>query len=418
MKKNTNTLHEDPLISMLHAATKDDLLVLIKELIANDLSVRRICIDHLKERVPTSSSIKHSSESSAALTLWHEIEPELSELDAYGGGDYRTEEEVTNNLYLLYEELKEISLTEDDREELLTDVLSYIKSGNAGMDDSLYDITYATCKNDDQLRELAEHFENLKQNWPIDHARRIYKSIGDHEKYLELRSQKMRYGLDYYDLVSFYWDNGEHEKAIDTAQRGMELAEGRMDELRMFLAERAKEAGNRETYIEYYFEQKTRPLTLLSYQEFEQECRKEEWERYEPQLVEMLKKNLNIQAVKIHMHRQEYDAALKYFTKPPRMTCYGIYEVFSVAKDLEGRYPQQILEFYKSSIGNINVSTSRKIYSQNAVAVARVRRVLVDVMKKPDKWKTFALPIKLNNMKRPAFQDEFAKVIPDWDNLE
>jgi hypothetical protein len=99
------------------------------------------------------------------------------------------------------------------------------------------------------------------------------------------------------------------------------------------------------------------------------------------------------------------------------MTYYGSYEVFAVAKELEGRYPQHILEFYKSSLGNLNVSTSRKIYAQNAVAVARIRRVLVDVMKKPDEWKKFALPIKLHNTKRPAFQDEFAKVIPDWKSL-
>jgi hypothetical protein len=38
-------------------------------------------------------------------------------------------------------------------------------------------------------------------------------------------------------------------------------------------------------------------------------------------------------------------------------------------------------------------------------------------MKKPDEWKKFALPIKLNNTNRPAFQDEFARVIPDWKSL-
>ncbi|HEC42877.1 MAG TPA: hypothetical protein ENI20_08635 [Bacteroides sp.] len=418
MRKNTNTLLDrDPLTSMLHAATKDDLIGLIKELIGNDLSVRRICIDHLKRKVTVSSSIHHSAESSAALSLWHEIEPELSELDEYGGGDYRTEDNVGDGLYQLYETLQDITLTEEDRDELLNDVFSYIESGNAGMDDSLYDITYATCKNDDHLRELAERFEDLNQDWPIDHARRIYRRIGDHKKYLELRSRKMRYGLDYYDLVSFYWDIGEHEKAIDIAQKGMKLAEGRMDELRMFLAEKAKEAGNRETYLEYYFDQKTHPLTLSSYQELEQECRQEEWERYEPKLVEMLKKNFNIQAVKIHMHRQEYDTALQYFKEPPRIPYYGSYEVFTVAEELEIQYPRQILEFYKSSIGNLNVSASRKVYSQNAVAVARVRRVLVDVMKKTDVWKKFAKPIKFYNTKRPAFQDEFARVIPDWKSL-
>ena len=418
MGKNNNTSNKDPLINMLNAATKNDLIELVKELIEHNLSMRRICIDNLKEKVTVSSSIQNSAESSTALSLWYEIEPELSELDEYGGGDYSTEEDVGEGLYQLAEKLKEINLTEEDREELLDEVLSYIKSGNAGMDDSLYDITYAACKNDDDLRELAERFEDLKRDWPIAHARRIYRKIGDHKKYLELRSLKMHYGADYYDLASFYWEIGEKKKAIDTAQKGMELAEGRMDELRMFLAERAKEVGDRESYLDYYFSQKTDPLTLSSYKELEKECRKKEWEKYEPILLDMLKKNFNIQAVKIHLHRQEYETAIQYFKKPTRTTYYGLQsEVFPVAKELEVRYPMQILEFYKSCIGNLNVSTSRKIYSQNAVAVARVRRVLVDVMKKPDEWRKYALPIKLNNVKRPAFQDEFAKVISDWNNL-
>ena len=419
MEKNNNTNNKDPLINILNAATQNDLIELIKELIKNDLSIRRICIDNLKGKVTVSPSINDSAESSAALTLWYEIEPELSELDEYGGGDYSTEEDVGEGLYELVEKLKEISLAEEDRDELLNEVLSYIKSGNAGMDDSLYDITYAACNNDDDLKELAERFEALKQDWPLDHARRIYRKIGDHKKFLELRSLKMCYGLDYYDLVSFYWENGEKKKAIDTAQKGMKLAKGRMDELRMFLAERAKEAGDRETYLDYYFSQKTNRLTLSSYKEFEKECRKEEWEKYEPTIVDMLKKDFNIQAVKIHLYRNEYEIALRYFKTPYRSTYYylGQSEVFSVAKELEVQYPAQILEFYKSSVGNLNISTSRKNYSQNAEAVMRVQRVLVDVMKKPDEWKKYAMLIKLNNVNRPAFQDEFARVIPDWKNL-
>ena len=91
--------------------------------------------------------------------------------------------------------------------------------------------------------------------------------------------------------------------------------------------------------------------------------------------------------------------------------------MFSVAKELEARYPEQLLEFYKSSVGDLNMSGTRKSYVQNAEAVARIRRVLVDVMKEPGEWKKYALPIKLNNSKRPAFQDEFSRVIPDWKNL-
>ena len=105
MGKNKNTSNRDPLISMLSAATKDDLIELIKELSGNNLSIRRMCIDHLKGIVSVGSSIYNSAESSAALTLWYEIEPELSELDEYGGGDYRTEENVGGGLYQLYKKL-------------------------------------------------------------------------------------------------------------------------------------------------------------------------------------------------------------------------------------------------------------------------------------------------------------------------
>ncbi len=94
MVKNINTNNEDPLINMLNAATQDDLIELIKELVENDLSIHRICIDNLKEKVTASLSRHDSYKSSSALTLWYEIEPELSELDEYGGGDYRIEQEV------------------------------------------------------------------------------------------------------------------------------------------------------------------------------------------------------------------------------------------------------------------------------------------------------------------------------------
>jgi len=360
-----------------------------------------------------------SAESSAALSLWYEVEPELSELDEYGGGDYNTEDAVREGLYELEQKLDEITLTPEDKEELLNEVLSYIQSGNAGMDDALYDIAYATCKNDDDLRELAERFEDLKQDWPITHARRIYRQIGDNKKYLELRMRKMHYGADYHDLASFYWETREKKKAIAIAKKGMEKAEGRMDELRMFLAKRAKEAGDRETYLDYYFSQKTDRLTLSSYKEIEKECQKKEWQKFEPKLIAMLEKNFDIQAVIIYLYREEYEKALQFFKKTSRSVyCYSSKsEVFSVAKELEIKYPMEILFFYKSSIGNLNISASRKIYSRNAVAVARVRRVLVDVMKKPDAWKKYALPIKMNNANRPAFQDEFAKVISGWKSL-
>ena len=411
--------NDDPLKSMLKAATREDLIALLLEIAGENLTIRRHCIDYLKGTVKIDLSTHRSAESSAALTLWYEVEPELSELDEYGGADYDTIDAVDEVLHQLMEVLEELTLDEEDREDLLDEVISYIKSGNAGMDDILYDIAYATCKNDGDLRELAKRFENLDQHWPLEHARQIYRRIGDRKQYLELRNKRLHYGMDYYDLVAFYWENGEKIKAVETARKGMELAEGRMDELRIFLADRAKEDGDREAYLEYIFAQRTDYLTLSSYKELEKECRKGEWEKYEGKIIDLLEKNFNIQAVKIYMYRKEYEMALRYF-KPPFRSTYHIFgesELFSIAKRLEVLFPEEILAFYRSSVGNLNVSASRKIYAQNALGIMRVQRVLVEVMKRPEEWKACALKIKSNNAKRPAFQEEFARVIPDWDSL-
>lgn len=65
----------------------------------------------------------------------------------------------------------------------------------------------------------------------------------------------MVYGGDYYDLASYYWKTGEKKKAIQIAVDGLRKGQGRMDELRQFIAQRAKDAGNRERYLELQFAQ-------------------------------------------------------------------------------------------------------------------------------------------------------------------
>jgi len=92
--KIQNSKTKDPLISMLQAASKDDLIHLIQEIMENDLSVRRVCINYLKDIVTVRKPVSKAAKSSEALTLWYEIEPELSELDEYGGGEYDLEDDV------------------------------------------------------------------------------------------------------------------------------------------------------------------------------------------------------------------------------------------------------------------------------------------------------------------------------------
>jgi len=257
------------------------------------------------------------------LALWSELAFDLDELDDYGGGDDATEDHVAELLDQIRTQLDSKKVGSDHRREILDRVLPFIESGNAGMDDILYEVAYAACYDDSNLRELAEAFEAMQGDWKTANARGIYRRIGDRNKYLELRTGHMEYGADYHDLATFYWESGEKEKSLQVAEKGLRKGKGRMDELRRFVSDRAEESGDREKYLALQFAQATDALTLKKYKE----------------------------------------------------------------------------------------------YARKAKVMAKVHRLLVEVIGDEARWKKFAAKVKQDNMRRPAFQEEFARTLPGWREL-
>lgn len=149
----------------------------------------------------------------------------------------------------------------------------------------------------------------------IAHARRIYRQLRNRDKYLELRLQKMTYGADYHDLVTFYWDSGEKEKALKVAEVGLRKGQGRMDELRKFVADRAEASGDREKYLTLQFDQATDDLTLQKYKIFKKICTKAEWVRYELEVLAHMKDAWRTEQLKIRMHRKEHAEAMTVLTR-------------------------------------------------------------------------------------------------------
>jgi len=88
------------------------------------------------------------------------------------------------------------------------------------MDDMLNEVAYGTCRDKDVWRYLAECFETIGKDWAQIRALRTYRRIGDHEDYLRLRRLNMKYGGDFHDLATFYWERGEKQRAIQVAKEG------------------------------------------------------------------------------------------------------------------------------------------------------------------------------------------------------
>lgn len=391
---------------------------LILELATEIPEIRRECFDFLKSQVSISKSLEKRSEGEAILALWSELVPDLEDLDSYGGGDYATQDLVAELLDQIRERLETKNVNADHRQEILNLVLPYIKSGNAGMDDMLYEVAYAACYDDDDLRELAQAFERMPSEWKVGHARDIYRRVGDRDNYLELRAMRMEYGADYHDLATFYWDSGEKEKALQVAEEGLCKAQGRMDELREFVMMRAQEAGDRDKYMDLQFAHATDRLSLEKYKAFKKICTSAEWKSFEPKVLGMLKNAWETDRLKIRIHRREYDEALAILIKGhyPTSTWEGDYEI-KVAQKLEKRYPEEILKYYLSGLGNLNCSAQRKEYKRKAKVMAKVRHVLVNVLGDEPRWVKYARKVKKDNVRRPAYPQEFANAVPGWREL-
>ena len=411
-------IKEDALAELLAVASSGVLKDLILQLAADWSDVRRECFDFLKTHISLSEALEKRSEGEIALALWSELAFDLSELDEYGGGDYATEEHVAELLDQIRTQFDSKKVESDHRREILDCVLPYIESGNAGMDDMLYEVAYAACYDDSDLRGLAEAFEAMRDEWKVGHARRIYRRIGDRDKYLELRMGHMVYGGDYDDLATFYWESGEKEKALQVAEDGLRKGKGRMDELRRFVADRAEESGDREKYLALQLAQATDGLNLGKYKDFEKICTAAEWARFEPKVLAWMKDAWQTEQLKIRMHRKEYAEAMAILAKERYPTsAWDTDDEILAAKKLEKRYPEEILKYYLSGLGNLKVNATRKEYARKAKVMVKVRHLLVEVLGDEARWNSYAARVKQDNLRRPAFQEEFAGMLAGWREL-
>ena len=192
-----------------------------------------------------------------------------------------------------------------------------------------------------------------------------------------------------------------------------------MVELRQFLAQRAKDAGKRDRYLELQFAQTIDHLTCDKYKTFRKLCTSAEWKVYEAKILARMKGAWASEQLRIRMHRKEYEKAVAVLCEEgyPHTAWNSDYEN-QTAKRLEQRFPEDILKYYLSGLGNMKSNAIRKEYARKAQVMTKIRRLLVEVLKDKERWRAFAIKAKQDNIKRPAFQEEFAKVVPGWRGLK
>jgi len=257
--RSSNTVQNTPLDELLQKADADTLRDLARNLIGRKRKAQRESLDFLRQRLELTDPERQEAAGQSVLMLWQEAEWYL-ESDDREGEENRASDILTD----LAERLRDEQIPQQVRCWILSEGIAYVDSFSCT--DPLYDVLYAACYKDNDRRDLAENLEGTGSDWPLEHARRIYRSLGNREKYLEFRTRRLVDGLDYYDLVTFYDESGEPENALAVAKGGLEHRQGRLDELRQYLADHAHRAGDRETYLKLHFEEAVQRITVESYQ--------------------------------------------------------------------------------------------------------------------------------------------------------
>jgi len=142
----------DPFDLLLAKVRAEDLRRLVSKLASSREGAKRECLEFIEANVSLTPLEKTRSDTETAFALWLDLEFGLGELDEYGGGDCETVDHVGFILTDLSRHLCEKRISREDRRELLEQVLPYIRSGNSGLIDGLYEVAYAACPDEADLR--------------------------------------------------------------------------------------------------------------------------------------------------------------------------------------------------------------------------------------------------------------------------
>ena len=413
IEKSFKTQAREKLENLLRKADKETLKQIIIDLTFKSKDNYRKCLDIIEDSMNLEDEEKAECSSEKFMTIWDEVKWKIKKIEEYGySGDYFEDDEIQGELAEIKEELEKGKASKNARNEFINDAMSYIDTDFGG---GVLDCIHVACYDKDELRSLALEIEDSHNNRSMT----IYKELADKDKYLELRLKNLENSRDYYDLVEFYEENNESDKAVKTAYECLQKVQYGKDDLLDYLAKKALDSNNRIEYLRLKFEKYGKHLTFESYKSFKSICTEEEWKQYEPEILIKLDKTYQNDKMLIYMHRQEFDKAVNILVQIREGWHYFNMQSagFLTAEKLKEKYPEQVLQFYMNSIGDLDLAKDRKIYANQAKVAAKIQDIYENIMKTPEKWVEFAKNTKYKNKNRKAFQEEFGKVIKGWGSL-
>lgn len=402
---------------------KDQLLDLIEYLVSVTESGEEAVIDYCQKKASDGNVTNQALIIEKKIRQhWNHARKIIDDFNEYGGGPESEEEKACDELNAMSELVECDDASWNVRKEILDDILDNGLYGNSGFTDYLMDIASSMCRSREEQLYLANGLSKWGDHYYKDVALRIYLKNGEEQKFLEMRMGSLQYGSDYLELAEYYETRHEEEKAFQIVMKGLDQADGRIDELFNYLFRYCEKKGKddlletlyekakkrdrnsgeitEQMYHYYqkngnYIRKKETLLELISYgdsgrlyeryQECRQELTEEDFAGEETKILALIKERKLPVYLDILMDKGETGEVLKYILQYSGKRWQDLDENHYFSKRLSEKYPVEIVELYWKEAAHWVGLGKEKNYAHAVGVLIEIKKIM-DKNKWPAEW--------------------------------
>jgi hypothetical protein len=439
---------------ILQSLDKNALMDLMQHLLETEPEAYRLSLEWLKK-----NSTKVSDKKTMAMRLndellmeyWYNAEGIVSELNEYGGGPEEDEIEAADWLHKISELKEKGSISTEVKFEFLDKAFVQYDYGNSGLDDALMEAFFGICETKEEWEYLVEKLKKTPSRWRDKLIMDIQKEhLHDEKAYLDLRMGNLHYGMDYWDLVMFYQEKKDVQKALNIAEQGIVKGEGRCIELFQYLFNhfsQKEDTNNLERIVATALTRKTEQKEMLdrlfhyyktrrnyekakenllkayefvSYKGYYSEykrmkgfLKKSDWELIEPTIIKNSKEKDIAGYLQICMDKNMKKTVVETILHLPNHQWGWLMEpnFDTFADQLTAEFPEKILEYYWKKTYSSIAEGKRGTYQTAGRYLNKIKRIYINVLKDESRWNQRFSDLKTEFKKRPAFLEEVGIIL-------
>lgn len=449
MKENNIQFEKFSLYERLRSLNTSEFYDLVSTLLIKKPELYQLVLEWFKEKqeytpeTMTDNDIV-SLNDNLLFEYWEDARSIISEFNELGGGPEDDEEEAFGYLEKISDLIKEGDLSTAAKLEFLDEAFEEYNVNNSGFEDGLMHIFFEICQTKEEWEYLVKKLDEYPSDWRKELIMRIQKEhLQDDAAYLQERMQILSYGMDYWDLVKFYVEKGDLDKALETAEKGILEGKGWVTDLFEFLWEyfsKKEDTANLERLVqtalshnteeknmlgrsfEYYrskgdYERAkdallrsfefTREKYYAEYKKMKEFLKAPDWKFIEPEIFNKIKEKDFYDYLRICLDKGMKETVLESILslKPPysRFGSPNENGFDEFADKLTNDFPEKIIEYYWQKAYRNIPGGNRKTYSSAVRDLEKAKSIYIDILKNEAGWAKRFSDLKSEFKKRPAF---------------